>query len=76
MKKKSIVIWKKGYSNKRTFAGLKVNEAATLNHLVEAASLSEPIATDLSNLTTAKEMTEALAGAEQTEASQKLASLP
>ena len=73
--RKPIVIWKKGYSNKRTFAGLKVNEAATLNHLVEAASLSEPIATDLSKLTTAKEMTEALAGAEQTEASQKLASL-
>lgn len=70
--KKPTVTLKKGYSKERTFHDLRVNEAATLKHLVKTASLSEQIATDLSKLTTAKEMTEALASAEKTKDSQKL----
>ena len=72
--KNPTVTLNKGYSNGHTFY-VRVNEAATLKHLVKAAGLPEPIATDLSKLTTAKEMTEALASAEKTEGSQKLAAM-
>ena len=72
---KPTVILQKGYSNTRTFTNLRVNKAATLKHLVEAANLPEPLATDLPKMTTAKTMAEALAGAAQTKDSQKLASI-
>ena len=70
--KKPIVILEKGYSNRCTFNNLNVNTEAALKHLVKSAGLSAQLATDLLKLSTAKAITEALAGTEQTEAVQKL----
>ena len=65
----------KGYSNTRTFDGLRVEKGATLKHLVEAAGLPSPLAAELTLEQTADAMVASLATGEQTEAVQKLAPL-
>lgn len=71
--KKPTVTLQKGYSNKRTFGGLRVDAEATLKHLVEAAGLPVSQTAELFKSKTAEAMAALLADAEQTEASQKLA---
>ena len=67
------VTLQKGYSNKVTCSGPNINGEAALKHLVKAAGLPQPHATEmLEQQRTIEEMIEALAGAEQTEAVQKL----
>ena len=73
--KEPTVTLRKGYSNKRTFTDLKVNETETLKHLVKTANLPEQLASDLTKMKTAKEMMEALASSEQKGYSQELASM-
>ena len=70
--KKPTVTFEKGYSNRRTFSNLRVDDKATIKHLVKAAGLSQPLADDLLKRETAVEMVEFLAAAEQTDAVQKL----
>lgn len=67
-----VVTLSKGFSNEETSSSLKVNADATMRHLVEAAGLPAPISNELLELETAQAMVDALAEAEQTEASQKL----
>ena len=69
---KPHLILKKGYSNKLIFRGLRIDEKSALNHLVKATGLPKSLEDELVKLTTAKEMTEKLANAEQTEALQNL----
>ena len=61
----------KGYSNKVTCSGPDVNSEVALKHLVKAAGLPQPHATEmLEQSKTIEEMKAALVGAEQTEAVQ------
>ena len=71
--KKPIVTLQKGYSNTRTFSGLRVDTEATLKHLVKDAGLPAQLAAGLLKQTTAEAMGAILADAEQTEPSQELA---
>ena len=67
------VTLQKGYANKLTCSGPNVNSEAALKHLVKAAGLPQPHATEMpEQKRTVEAMMEALAGAEQTEAVQKL----
>lgn len=66
------VTLQKGYSNKHTFCGLRVDAEATLKHLVESAGLSTSQTAELLKETTPEAMVGLLASGEQTEASQKL----
>ena len=70
------VTLQKGYSNKLTSSGPNVNSEAVLKHLVKAAGLPQPHATEMiEQKRTVEEMMGALGGAEQTEAVQKLTSM-
>lgn len=71
--KSPIVTLQKGYSNKRTFGGLRVDEEAALKHLVESAGLPTSQTAALLKEKTAEAMAVNVASGEQTEASQKLA---
>lgn len=66
------IILNKGYSNKLTFNGLNLNTDAALKYLVESAGLPAPLTEKLLKMKTPKAMVEALADAEQTEASRRL----
>ncbi len=70
--KKLTVTVSKGYTNKRTFSGLKVDDKAVLKHLIQAAGLPQPLTTEIVGLKTVEAMVEALNNAEQTDAVQKL----
>ena len=69
---KPNLILKKGYSNKLIFHGLRIDEKLALIHLVKTTGLPKSLEDELVKLTTAKEMTEKLANAEQTAAVQNL----
>ena len=56
--KKPTVTLQKGYSNRRTFSNLRVDDKAIIKHLVKAAGLSQPLADDLLKKETAMEMVE------------------
>ena len=62
----------KGYSNKRNFGGLLVDDNATRKHLVGAADLPQTLAEQIHAMNSAEEVIKALTAAEQTEAVQKL----
>ena len=63
----------KGYSDRRTFDGLHVDERAALEHVIRDAGLPVQLADQLLALYAVEEMIATLADAEQTEASQRLA---
>ena len=71
--KKPTVTQQKGYSNERTFRALPVDTAASLRHLVEDTGLPTSLEAKILEQDSAEAMVETLAGAEQKEASQKLA---
>ncbi len=68
----STVSLHKGYSNKRTLSSLSMNSELALKHLVEAAGLPQPLASELLAQKTVEEKADTLASAEQTEAVQRL----
>lgn len=69
---KPNLILKKGYSNELILDGLRIDEELALKHLVHTAGLPKPLEDKLVKFTTAKEMIEKLANAEQTGAVQNL----
>jgi len=73
--KNPSVTLQKGYSNQRTFSGLKVNEATARDYLVDAAELPTGVASELKDQGTVDEMVAVLKEAEQTAAVQKLSPL-
>ena len=66
------VTLEKGYSNKITFSGLKVDDDAGLKHIIEAAGLPQQLAEQLLRLNSVEQMMEALASSERIEAVHKL----
>ena len=70
--KEPVVTLNKGYTNKRNFDDLNVDNAATLKHLIQAAGLPQTLTEQLLALETAEEMVRVLEEAEETEVGQKL----
>ena len=66
------VTFHKGYSNELTVSGLNVDCEAAMKHLVEAAGLPQPLTAQLLDLEEIDAMVDALAKAEQTEATREL----
>lgn len=66
-----VVTLSKGYSNRRIFSDLRINENATIRHLVETANLPQQLTADLLEKET-KAMLQTLEAAEQIESVQKL----
>lgn len=71
--KKPTVSLTKGYTNTRTYGGLNVDATASLKHLIQAAGLPAQLEADLLEQATAEAIVQVLSGAEETEASRKLA---
>ncbi len=67
----TLTLWKR-YPASMYFRISSVNSEAALKYLVETAGLPAPVSTELLELDTAEAMVDALAEAEQTEASQEL----
>jgi len=65
----------KGYLNERTFGGLKVDDGASVKHLVEVAGLPAPLTTKLLEENATERMVSTLNDSEQTDACKKLAGL-
>lgn len=68
----SRVVLCKGYDNRRTFSGLRVDEKATLKFLIQQAGLSSSLEDELLEHDTVDDMVSAVGAAEQTEAVKKL----
>ncbi len=67
-----VVNLRKGYGNQLDISNLEINCEAALSHLVEAADLTQQVASELSQLDSVGDMVKVLSEAEQTEAVQNL----
>ena len=70
--KKPTVSLSKGYKNECEFDGLKLDNKAALQHLVQNYDLASTVSSDLQKAESAQAMCDALQGVEETESTQQL----